>query len=162
MAPNNCLIAMDWVFKSLVELAANATIVQVLVNLKDWCCDVHPHAAVHVGGVQGQVVHLQHKLGQKEEFDLLKGSALAQEEVKDARGSNFMMWRHIQRWQRSFLFRAKELKEDRSICLSWTWDTKLKGQLNKPWTDHQHFLYKDVILSTSALYRHNWTYLQRR
>ena len=52
---------------------------------------MHRHAAVHVGGVQGQVVHLQHQLGQREEFDLLGGSALAQEEVKDAKGSNFMM-----------------------------------------------------------------------
>ena len=79
---------------------------------------MHRHAAVHVGGVQGQVVHLQHQLGQKEDFDLLGGSALGQEEVKDARGSNLMMWRHIQRWQRSFLFRAKELREGRNICLS--------------------------------------------
>ena len=72
---------------------------------------MHRHAAVHVGGVQGQVVHLQHQLGQKEDFDLLGGSALGQEEVKDARGSNLMMWRHIERWQRSFLFRAHELEE---------------------------------------------------
>ena len=64
-----------------MELAPNATIVRVLVRLQDRSGNVHRHTAVHVCGVQGQVVHLQHQLGQGEEFDLLGGGALGQEEV---------------------------------------------------------------------------------
>ena len=63
MAPDNRLRAMDWVLKSFVELATNAGVVRVLVRLEDRSGDVHSHTAFHVGGVQGQVVHLQHQLG---------------------------------------------------------------------------------------------------
>ena len=76
MASDNRLRAIDWVLKSLVELATNACVVRVLVYLEDRRGGVHSHTAVHVGGVQGQVVHLQHQLGQGEKFDLLGGSAL--------------------------------------------------------------------------------------
>ena len=76
MASDNRLRAVDWVLESLVELATNAGVVRVLVHLKDRRGNVHSHAAVHVGRVQGQVVHLQHQLGQGEEFELLGGCAL--------------------------------------------------------------------------------------
>ena len=64
MASDNRLGAIDRVLKSLVELATNASVVRILVRLEDRRGDVHSHTAVHVGGVKGQVVHLQHQFGQ--------------------------------------------------------------------------------------------------
>ena len=114
MPPDDRLGTVHWVVKSFVELATNAGIVGVLVSLENRGGNMHGHAALHVGWIKRQVVDLQHQLGQGEEPDLLGGRALGQQELYDARGSDFMVRSNIERWQRFSFFRAaQELEQAR-------------------------------------------------
>ena len=108
MPPDDRLGTVHWVVKGFVELAANAGIVGVLVSLENRGGNMHGHAALHVGWIKRQVVDLQHQLGQGEEPDLLGGRALGQQELYDARGSDFMVRSNIERWQRFSFFRAAQ------------------------------------------------------
>ena len=108
MPPDDRLGTVHWVVKSFVELAANAGIVGVLVSLENRGGDMHGHAALHVDRIKRQVVDLQHQLGQGEEPDLLGGRALGQQELYDARGSDFMVRSNIERWQGFSFFRAAQ------------------------------------------------------
>ena len=69
---------------------------------------MHGHTALHVGWIKRQVVDLQHQLGQGEEPDLLGGRALGEQELYDARGSDFMVRSNIERWQGFAFFRAAQ------------------------------------------------------